>query len=98
MLAGSEGIGGIEFEDYALTFRLGTVALAFILFDGGLNTPLEVVKTSLAPAGALATAGVAFTASIVACFGKLLGLGWTDALLLGAVVSSTDAAAVFSIL
>jgi potassium/hydrogen antiporter len=98
MLAGSEGIGGIEFEDYALTFRLGTVALAFILFDGGLNTPLEIVKTRLGPAGALATAGVLFSTGIVGLFGKVLGLSWTNALLLGAVVSSTDAAAVFSIL
>jgi cell volume regulation protein A len=98
MLASSEGLGGVEFEDYALTFRLGTVALAFILFDGGLNTPLETVKARLGPAGMLATGGVAFTAGIVGLFGRLLGLGWTDALLLGAVVSSTDAAAVFSIL
>jgi len=98
VIAGSEGIGGIAFENYALAFRLGTVALAFILFDGGLNTPLEVVKARLAPAGALATAGVVFTAGIVAFVGRLLGLGWTEALLLGAVVSSTDAAAVFSIL
>jgi cell volume regulation protein A len=98
MLAGSEGIGGIDFEDYRLTFHLGTVALALILFDGGLNTPIEVVKQRLAPAAMLATAGVAVTASVVGLFGRLIGFSWTDALLLGAVVSSTDAAAVFSIL
>lgn len=98
MIAGSEGIGGIAFEDYALTFRLGTVALVFILFDGGLNTSFGVVRSALAPAGILATLGVALTAGIVALAGRLVGLGWIEALLLGAVVSSTDAAAVFSVL
>jgi cell volume regulation protein A len=98
ILAGSEGIGGIAFENYELTFRLGTVALALILFDGGLNTPLTVIRSTFAPAGVLATVGVALTAVIVGAFGRLLGFSWTDALLLGAVVSSTDAAAVFSIL
>ncbi|MBC7173373.1 MAG: cation:proton antiporter, partial [Polyangiaceae bacterium] len=99
MVAGSEGIGRIAFEDYALTFRLGTVALVFILFDGGLNTSVAVVRSALAPAGILATFGVALTAGIVALAGRLLvGLDWLEALLLGAVVSSTDAAAVFSVL
>lgn len=98
MLTGSEGLGKVDFEDYQLTFRLGTVALALILFDGGLNTPLEIVKPRLAPAVVLATLGVLLTASIVGVYGRLLGFPWTDALLLGAVVSSTDAAAVFSIL
>lgn len=98
MLAGSEGIGGIAFEDYALTFRLGTIALVFILFDGGLNTSFAVVRSALAPSGVLATVGVALTAAIVAFAAYGVGLGWTEALLLGAVVSSTDAAAVFSVL
>jgi potassium/hydrogen antiporter len=71
MRAGSEGPGGIDFEDDALTFRLGTDAFVFILFDGGLNTLLDVVKKSLGPTGALATAGVAFTARILAVVGKL---------------------------
>lgn len=98
MAAGSEGIGGIAFEDYALTFRLGTVALVFILFDGGLNTSAAVVRSAIAPAGVLATVGVALTAGIVALAGRLLvGFDWLEALLLGAVVSSTDAAAVFSV-
>lgn len=98
MIAGSEGIGGIAFEDYALTFRLGTVALVFILFDGGLNTSFGVVRSALAPAAALATFGVALTAGIVGIAGRLIGLEWIEAMLLGAVVSSTDAAAVFSVL
>ncbi len=98
MAAGSEGIGGIEFADYHLSFRLGTVALALILFDGGLNTRLSGLRGSIGPASVLATAGVAGTALLVAAGGRLVGFGWAGALLLGAVVSSTDAAAVFSVL
>jgi cell volume regulation protein A len=98
MLAGSEGLGGIDFEDYGFAFRLGTVALALILFDGGLNTPASALRSAIGPAGLLATAGVAGTASLVAVAARLLGLPWPQAFLLGAVVSSTDAAAVFSVL
>jgi cell volume regulation protein A len=96
--AGSEGIGGIEFADYRLSFRLGTVALALILFDGGLNTRLGVMRRALAPAGVLATVGVAGTALAVAAGARAIGFPWAEALLLGAVVSSTDAAAVFAVL
>jgi potassium/hydrogen antiporter len=98
LLAGSEGIGGIEFEDYGLAFRLGSVALAFILFDGGLNTRWSHVRHVMAPAGALATVGVVLTGAIVAAGCRLFGLGWPEACLIGAIVSSTDAAAVFSVL
>jgi cell volume regulation protein A len=98
MLAGSEGIGGIPFDDYGLAFRLGCVALALILFDGGLNTPIPVLRRAAAPAGALATAGVVGTAALTAAAGLLCGLSPDVALLVGAVVSSTDAAAVFSVL
>ncbi|HVS14022.1 MAG TPA: potassium/proton antiporter [Thermoanaerobaculia bacterium] len=98
MAAGSEGIGGIEFADYHLSFRLGTVALALILFDGGLNTRLSAMRRVMVPASVLATVGVAATASLVAVGAWLLGFSWIEALLLGAVVSSTDAAAVFSVL
>jgi cell volume regulation protein A len=97
MLAGREGLG-IAFDDYGFAWRLGTVALALILFDGGLNTPLVSFRVALAPAAVLATAGVIATAGLVGAFAHLLGLPWQQALLLGAVVSSTDAAAVFSIL
>ncbi|MDQ3428106.1 MAG: potassium/proton antiporter [Gemmatimonadota bacterium] len=98
MLAGSEGIGGIAFEDYGFAFRIGTVALALILFDGGLNTPLQAIRRSAAPAGLLATAGVVLTGALVAIPAHLWGLSWPEAMLLGAVVSSTDAAAVFAVL
>lgn len=98
MLAGSEGPGGIDFEDYGLAFRLGTVALALILFDGGLNTPMASLRRAIRPAAVLATVGVAGTAAVLACGARFLGFSWTEAFLLGAVVSSTDAAAVFSVL
>jgi cell volume regulation protein A len=97
MLAGREGLG-ISFDDYAFAWRLGTVALALILFDGGLNTPAASFRVALAPASVLASAGVLATAGLVGAFARLLGLPWEQALLLGAIVSSTDAAAVFSIL
>lgn len=98
MLAGSEGIGRIPFADYRLAFRIGSVALALILFDGGLNTPLEVVRRVWAPAGVLASAGVLMVAGMVAVVAHLGGLGWPAALVLGAIVSSTDAAATFAVL
>lgn len=98
MLAGSEGIGGIAFDDYHLAYRLGTAALVLILFDGGLNTPRAAIVQALRPAATLATIGVAITALIVAVGARLLGAEWPTALVLGAVVSSTDAAAVFAVL
>ncbi len=85
-----------HFVDFDLAFRIGTVGLVLILFDGGLNTPFRQVRQFLAPASILATLAVAGTAMIVAAAAWLLGLGWMEALLLGAIVSSTDAAAVFS--
>jgi cell volume regulation protein A len=98
MLAGSEGLGGIAFEDYGLAFRLGTVALILILFDGGLHTPMSAVREAAKPAGVLATFGVIATTGLVAVAAHGLGFTWNEALVLGAVVSSTDAAAVFSVL
>jgi cell volume regulation protein A len=98
MAAGSEGIGGIPFEDYELSFRLGCVALALILFDGGLNTPLAVLRRVAGRASALATLGVLLTALLVGGVGVALGLAPGLAFLVGAVVSSTDAAAVFAVL
>lgn len=98
ILAGSEGVGGIEFSDYGFAFRVGTVALALILFDGGLNTSLAGLRSVLAPAAVLATFGVMGTAALVAGAAHFLGYAAAPALLLGAVVSSTDAAAVFAVL
>lgn len=98
MVGGSEGLGGVAFDDYSFAFRLGTVALVLILFDGGLNTALGSIRRSAAPAGLLATLGVVGTAGALAVIGKLLGLSWGEAALIGAIVSSTDAAAVFAVL
>src|SRR4051812_37964883 len=66
VLAGSEGIGRIAFEDYAFGFRLGTVALVLILFDGGLHTPMAAVRETVKPAGMLATVGVLGTTGLIA--------------------------------
>jgi cell volume regulation protein A len=98
MLGGSEGIGGLAFDDDQLAFRLGTIALVLILFDGGLNTSKRALKNTWRPAGMLATAGVLMTAALLAVAGRLLGLRWDQAVLIGAIVSSTDAAAVFAVI
>src|SRR5712691_7457992 len=98
MAAGSDFIGVIRFDDYQLTFRAGTAALVVILFDGGLNTPWASVRGALQPAAVLATLGVVGTAAIAGVTARVFGFGWGEALLLGAVVSPTDAAAVFSVL
>lgn len=98
MLAGEEGPGGIPFEDYELSFDLGTLALVLILFDGGLNTRVATLRSAARPALVLATVGVVLTAGVIAGGGLLLGLAPPVAVLVGCVVSSTDAAAVFSVL
>lgn len=98
MVGGSEGIGGLDFSDYGFAFRLGTIALVMILFDGGLNTSIASVRRSLKPAGLLATVGVVGTAGVLAVIARMVGLSWGEAILIGAIVSSTDAAAVFAVL
>jgi potassium/hydrogen antiporter len=96
MLAGDSGPGQIEFDDIRTTYLVGSVALALILFDGGLRTRFQSVRAVLAPSIALATVGVLLTALITAPVAKYaLDLNWIEALLVGAVVASTDAAAVF---
>jgi cell volume regulation protein A len=92
------GVAGVHFDDYRLAFRAGTVALVLILFDGGLSTPLASVRRVVAPAALLATVGVALTALFAALAARAVGLPWPEAALFGAIVSSTDAAAVFSVL
>ncbi len=99
LAAGVDGIGGIEFEDTRLAYFVGSIALAIILFDSGFNTKVRSLKVAAAPAVMLATVGVVLTASITAIPAHfLLGLGWIESLLLGAIVGSTDAAAVFFLL
>src|ERR1041385_2435444 len=99
MLAGESGIGGIKFDDVRLAYTVGTVALGLILFDGGLRTRLATFRNVLAPAGLLATVGVLITATLTAPVAAwVLGLTWSEALLVGAVMASTDAAAVFFLL
>lgn len=99
MLAGSDGPGGIYFDNAAWAQSLGVVALAFILFAGGMDTEWEQVQGVVRPALALSTLGVAATALLTAAFVKFaFGLGWLEGLLLGSIIASTDAAAVFGIL
>jgi potassium/hydrogen antiporter len=96
MLAGESGPGHIEFDDVRNTYLVGSVALALILFDGGLRTKFQNIRSVLVPSMVLATVGVLLTALITAPVAKYaLDLNWTEALLVGAVVASTDAAAVF---
>jgi len=99
MLAGSEGIGGIEFNDPGLAQWIGIVALHLILFAGGLDTSWRDIRPVLLPGVALSSLGVLLTAAGVGLVATtLLGFSLLEGLLLGAIVSSTDAAAVFSIL
>src|SRR5450755_4587611 len=95
-IAGDSGPGQLRFDDVRATYLVGSVALALILFDGGLRTRFQSIRAVLAPSVALATIGVLLTALITAPVAKyVLDLNWTEALLVGAVVASTDAAAVF---
>ena len=98
VVAGAEGMSGSRFADPLVAFRSGTIALVLILFDGGLNTSLESLRPAIAPATVLATVGVCGTAGLTALGARAVGIPWSIALLFGAVVSSTDAAAVFSVL
>jgi cell volume regulation protein A len=96
MLAGDAGPGQLSFNDVRTTYLVGSVALALILFDGGLRTKFQSIRTVLAPSMVLATIGVLVTAMVAAPAAKYaLDLNWTESLLVGAVVASTDAAAVF---
>ncbi|MCK1517641.1 potassium/proton antiporter [Bradyrhizobium sp. 190] len=96
MLAGDAGPGQLSFDDVRTTYLVGSVALALILFDGGLRTKFQSIRIVLAPSMVLATIGVLVTALVAAPAAKYaLDLNWTESLLVGAVVASTDAAAVF---
>jgi potassium/hydrogen antiporter len=96
MLAGDAGPGQLQFDDVRTTYLVGSVALALILFDGGLRTRFQSIRAVLAPSMVLATVGVLLTALVTAPVAKYaLDIYWSEALLIGAVVASTDAAAVF---
>jgi cell volume regulation protein A len=99
MLAGEDGIGGLHFSNYSLTFGVGSAALAIILFEGGLKMPRDVAKLVGLPALSLATVGVLITAGILALLAVFVGQrSPLEGLLVGAVLASTDAAAVFMLL
>lgn len=96
MLAGEDGPGGIRFDDFRATYLIGMIALSVILFDGGLRTRLSTFRGVLAPSLLLASVGVLVTAGVVgaaACWA--FGFGPAEGLLLGSIIASTDAAAVF---
>jgi cell volume regulation protein A len=99
MLLGSDGPGGIEFDDAELARNVGIVGLVLILFEGGLQTSWRRLRGVAVPAALLSTVGVVVTALLTGVAAQaLFDLSWLEAILLGAVVASTDAAAVFATL
>jgi cell volume regulation protein A len=99
MLAGSQGIGGIEFDNAELARTLGTIALVLILFEGGLTAGWSEIRPVLGTAAALATIGTAVTAIVAGFAAKLIfDLSTLEGLLVGAAVAATDSAAIFAVL
>ena len=99
MLVGEDGPGGFKFDSPLLSAWVGNAALAVILLEGGLSTHMSTFRSGVRPAALLATIGVLVTAAIVGAVAmSVLNLDWRYGLLLGAIVGSTDAAAVFSLL
>ena len=99
MLAGSEGIGGIDFDDTELARTLGTIALVLILFEGGLTAGWSEIRPVLGTAASLATIGTALTAVIAGFAAKLIfGLSTLEGMLVGAAIAATDSAAIFAVL
>lgn len=99
MLVGEDGILGIQFENVETAYFIGNIALAIILFDGGLRTEISLFRVGLRPALSLATLGVVLTVVVFGLFASwILDISLLQGLLLGAIVGSTDAAAVFSVL
>ena len=99
MLLGVDGPGGVRFDNTTLTAWVGNAALAIILLEGGISTRMSTFRAGLRPALLLSTVGVAITAGVVGAVAMaVMGVDWRYGLLLGAIVASTDAAAVFSVL
>src|SRR5450759_2584402 len=91
MLAGDSGPGQLRFDDVRTTYLVGSVALALILFDGGLRTRFQSIRAVLAPSMVLATIGVLLPALITAPVARyVLNLNWTEALLVGAVIKAVS--------
>jgi len=99
MLAGEDGPGGVVFDSFAIAHAIGTLALGIILFDGGLHTRISALRAAWKPSMLLATVGVLVTATVTGVAASwILGVSLLTGLLLGSIVASTDAAAVFSVL
>ena len=99
ILSGSEGLGGLYFDDNNLTYFISTLALSVILFTGALETKVSTIKSVLVPSASLATFGIVITTFLTGITAKLfLDFSYPEAFLFGAAVSSTDAASVFSTL
>jgi cell volume regulation protein A len=99
MLAGSEGIGGIEFDDAELARTLGTIALVLIIFEGGLSAGWREIRPVLGTAVSLATLGTIVTAALAGLAAKwIFGLDLLPALIVGSAIAATDSAAIFAVL
>lgn len=99
LAAGVDGPGGIAFDDAQAAYFIASIALAVVLFDSGFGTPISTFRVAAGPALMLATVGVLLTAATVGVAARLItGIGWLESFLVGAIVSSTDAAAVFFLL
>src|ERR1700759_3706538 len=99
MLAGSEGIGEIHFDNYELARTLGTIALVLILFEGGLTSGWSEIRPVLGTAASLATLGTLATALLAGVAAKwIFGLTWLEGMIVGAAIAATDSAAIFAVL
>ena len=99
MLAGEDGLGGIQFSNFHTAYLIGSIALAAILFEGGLKTSRTMLRAAFWPAAAMATGGVAITTAVVGASAvAMFGVSWVGGLSIGAALAPTDAAAVAMLL